>query len=584
MTATATKKPGRNGHAGANGDARIALAGHDAKSASFHLVAPARLVASRTNPRKTFDEDALRELADSIREVGVLEPILVREDRDWHAVPGQNGKVKGWWLENLRRQELICFHEDEGATRRCLPVYEVVAGERRLRAARLAGLAEVPCMVRDLNDRQALKIQVLENLQRSDLHFLEEADGFFQLIDGHGYTAEALAKELGKSKSWVYGALKLAALPERARAACRDGRLSRSVAQLLARIPSAALREEATDTILIDPDDDTDDGQGEVLTFREAKHLVESRFMVELKRARFPLDLADLVPAAGDCTGCPKRTGNNPEFQGSRADVCTDPDCFRAKGEAWKGRARLDAEAAGKKVLGEKEAAKLFPYGGHLAYGAPYVELTQTCYEDDGQRTYGEILGADSAPLEVLAFDKEGNPHTLIDRQAAESLLKVKGVIQGPTRVPAPAKAERDPAHEKQLFEDRVKAEKTKRLLAAAAAAGERHGQGCTSLLSLGPLLRVLAAGWLDEAWGETKTRVARRRGVEDLFKAAAAMAPAEVLGLLAELRAARLAAWSNDDKAGAEFWRALGIDVKRTEREVREELKAKAKKKGGKG
>ena len=128
-------------------------------------------------PRKRFDDDALNQLADSIVENGLLQPIAVR--------PKKVG-----------------------------PGYIIIAGERRWRAARLAGLVEVPVIIKDVTDEQAAALALIENLQREDLDPIEVAEGCRQLIDKYGLTQESAAKKLGKSRSAVANSLRLLALPE----------------------------------------------------------------------------------------------------------------------------------------------------------------------------------------------------------------------------------------------------------------------------------------------------------------------------------------------------------------------------------
>lgn len=146
------------------------------------------------NERRTFDEAKLKELAASIKEKGVLEPILVRPS---------DGK------------------------------HEIVCGARRFRAAAMVGLLEIPVVVKSLNDKQALECQVIENLQREDVHPLEEAEGYEQLMKKHGYkSADDIAAKIGKSKTYVYGRLKLCELIPENRKLFYEGRLSPSVALL----------------------------------------------------------------------------------------------------------------------------------------------------------------------------------------------------------------------------------------------------------------------------------------------------------------------------------------------------------------
>jgi len=159
-------------------------------------------------PRRHFAETELKELADSVRVNGVLMPILVRRRSD-----GEQG-------------------------------YEIVAGERRWRAAQLAQLHEVPVVVRDLSDGQALELALIENIQRQDLNALEEAEGYRRLLDEFGHTQEALAEVVGKSRSHVANLLRLLGLPDEVKDMVRAGQLSAGHARavLAAADPTAVAR------------------------------------------------------------------------------------------------------------------------------------------------------------------------------------------------------------------------------------------------------------------------------------------------------------------------------------------------------
>ncbi|MGI5877734.1 MAG: ParB/RepB/Spo0J family partition protein [Christensenellales bacterium] len=154
-------------------------------------------------PRKYFNPEKLRELTESIREHGVLQPLLV-----------------------CRRGER----------------YLLVAGERRWRAARLAGLSLVPAVVQDLSDEQMLAISLVENLQRDDLNPLEEAEGFQQLIDRFNMTQAEVARRVGRSRPAVANALRLLTLPDPVRELVREGSLSAGHARCIAGIEDASLQ------------------------------------------------------------------------------------------------------------------------------------------------------------------------------------------------------------------------------------------------------------------------------------------------------------------------------------------------------
>jgi ParB family chromosome partitioning protein len=147
------------------------------------------------NPRRNFAEAELSDLAQSIREHGIVQPVLVRRKPD--------GK------------------------------YEIIAGERRWRAAQRAGLNEIPVLVRDVDDRTALELAIIENVQRADLNAVEEAQGYQQLIDEHNYTQADLGNVIGKSRSHVANTLRLLKLPEVIRDLLVDGTLSAGHARTL---------------------------------------------------------------------------------------------------------------------------------------------------------------------------------------------------------------------------------------------------------------------------------------------------------------------------------------------------------------
>jgi ParB family chromosome partitioning protein len=152
-------------------------------------------------PRGPMEAAPLQELADSIREHGVLQPILVRP------APGAGGR------------------------------YEIIGGERRWRAAQLAQLHEVPVVVRDLGDRQAMAAALVENLQRQDLNALEEAEGYRRLVEEFELTQDALGQAVGKSRSHVANTMRLLGLPDRVRELLRDGALSAGHARALLTAP-----------------------------------------------------------------------------------------------------------------------------------------------------------------------------------------------------------------------------------------------------------------------------------------------------------------------------------------------------------
>ena len=162
-------------------------------------------------PRKQFDPDALADLADSIREHGIIQPLTVRKLQSGY--------------------------------------YQIIAGERRWRAARMAGLDQVPAIVVEADDRKAMELAMIENLQREDLNPMEEAEGYQQLMTQYNLTQEETAQRVGKSRSAVANALRLLNLCPPVRAMVEDGRLSNGHARTILPL-SPALQEKAADAIL----------------------------------------------------------------------------------------------------------------------------------------------------------------------------------------------------------------------------------------------------------------------------------------------------------------------------------------------
>lgn len=166
----------------------------------------------KDQPRKDFDEQALSELADSIARHGLLQPIAVR------AAAG-------------------------GA-------YKIIAGERRWRAARLAGLSEVPVVIKDVTDAEAMELALIENLQREDLDPVEEAMGYRQLMERCELTQEQTAQKIGKSRSAIANSLRLLNLPDDVLAFLKEGKLSTGHAKVLLGLPEAALMKQAAEAVV----------------------------------------------------------------------------------------------------------------------------------------------------------------------------------------------------------------------------------------------------------------------------------------------------------------------------------------------
>ena len=180
-------------------------------------------------PRKEFDEQSLREFADSIKEHGVIQPIIVKKS------------IKG---------------------------YEIIAGERRTRASKMAGKETIPAIIRDFTDQEMMEIALIENIQREDLNPIEEAEALAKIIESNNMTQEEAAKKFGKSRSYITNILGLLSLPEKTKKYVREGKISMGHARVLSKLSDPDQINELADLII-------EDG----LSVRETEKLTSSENM-----------------------------------------------------------------------------------------------------------------------------------------------------------------------------------------------------------------------------------------------------------------------------------------------------------------
>lgn len=335
---------------------------------------------SKTNPRTHFDKEQLEELARSIKQYGVLQPVLVR--------PLTNGKT-GY--------------------------YELVYGSRRLRAARIAHLESIPAIIKNYSDKEVLEIQVIENLQRSDLSPMEEAYGYDTLIKTHGYTAAALAAKIGKSPSYVARRAKLTELSDHAQKLLAEDKMPLGHALLLARLADHKLQNQAIDSW---------QNWNGWCSLEAAERTLRDNFMLKLVDAPFDIKSEDLLPAAGSCTNCPHRTGNQKElFQDAKGpDLCTKPTCHQEKVQIWwKGKV-ANAATSGDIIMPASDVKKEFDHGS-LRYNSSYVSAEAGCYQHPKQDRYGKIIGDRIKPIHALVG---GRMFKLYDRKDVDKLLRTE--------------------------------------------------------------------------------------------------------------------------------------------------------------
>jgi len=370
-----------------------------AQEAAVHL--PLTLLTpSPTNPRKRFNQDKIDELAASItKHGGVFQPILARRNP---AATDTNGQ----------------------------PPFEIIAGERRWRASKQADMASVLALVRDITDFDALEIQLLENIDREDLHPLEEADGLHKLLREpnaaqgvQGYaTAEELAQRIGKSRRWVFQRLALLNLCDAAREAFLADTINASVAGLIARMPDPANQAEATKRIVAG-------FGGEPYSFRAAADYLHKEFMLSLAKAKF--DITAPYQCAGPCASCPKRSGAAPDLfaELNSGDMCQDSKCFDAKTEEAHQLQLQASRDLGQQVVSGQDARALMPSphmlpAGHQWLDKPCPSLT------DSKRTLSDIIGATHKHIVVVDHPTTETIIHLVPTTTVKQMLKAKGLLR----------------------------------------------------------------------------------------------------------------------------------------------------------
>lgn len=497
-----------------------------------------QLHESPTNPRKRFDEAKLKELADSIREHGVLEPIIVRE--------------------------------------RAAGGYEVVAGARRLRASKMAGRLDVLSIVRQLSDQEAIEVQFIENLQRDDLHPLEEAEGLKALHVTHGKSADDLARKFGKSPAYIYARIKLADLPPKTKTLLLEEKISLSHAILVSGIPVPELVDEAARGIA------KGDHFEAPMSYKNAVDYVRRNFQCDLRQAKFDQTADQLVCGVGPCGKCPKRTGNMQTLFGAadggdrrRADICTDPKCFDAKSQAAFNLKAAEVEASGGKVLVGKAADK----AQHQSDG--YVNVDGICYDDPKQRTWRKLVGEkalEKLPV-VLGRATSGHEFMRVEKKHLIAAVKVSGKVAAAKKLRDADKAE-DSLRQRDAA--RMKRHKARRALArdllprVVAAAANEKALRAVLMLVIDEL--VLHYQSIDAVWKrrELPTFTGRRIS-ETSLEALAKLSVEDLQGLIVEIIASDSPSNSYGD-CWSFSWRAAceiaGIDLKK---ELAAQGKAKA-------
>jgi len=280
----------------------------NAVAAVFRAIPLAEIAPSPHNTRKQFDEVSLADLAESIRQHGILQAILVRE-----LAATKAGKAK----------------------------YQIVAGERRFRAAKLAGLKEIPAQVRTMSDDEAFGAQIVENLQREDVHPLDEADGFLQLREVQKLEIADIAQRVAKDARYVARRLALTNLIEEAREDYRAERITLAhaleICRLAPEIQTEALAACYEKKTIWNQKDHTSlhlpDKERPTRHVRYLQEWIATNVQLNLHKAPFKKDDIRLREDGLTCVDCPQRTGRDKALFADikNGDTCLNPGCFQAK-------------------------------------------------------------------------------------------------------------------------------------------------------------------------------------------------------------------------------------------------------------
>lgn len=274
-----------------------------------------QLKLSEYNTRRGMDKDRLNELAESIKEKGILEPLVVRQ---------------------------IGPKKDQS--------YEIVCGSRRYAAAKMAGVKTIPVVVRTLTDEQAAECCIIENLQREDVHAVDEAHGYQSLVDRYGWTAHDIATSVAKSDAYVTGRLSLLKLDDETVNALRNNSITVGHAQVLARVADGKKRSDLLKTIVMHK-----------MSVRRTENVLEN----------YSRELRDVKFNKKDCSKCPHNGANQMELIDDDTDLkgrCLNEECYKKKSEDHFAKTVKKLEDAGAVVVDKAPAGSTFLADDHYHY------------------------------------------------------------------------------------------------------------------------------------------------------------------------------------------------------------------------
>ncbi|MCR9260742.1 MAG: ParB/RepB/Spo0J family partition protein [Pseudomonadaceae bacterium] len=494
------------------------------------------LQPSPTNPRKHLT--GIEELAESIKQVGIQQPLGVR-------------KLKG-------------------------AKHEIIFGERRYTAAKMAGLKSAPCIVREYDDDQVLEIQIIENLQREDVHPLDEADGLKVLVD-RGRSIAEISERIGRPTAHVAKRLRLTILAPAARKALDDETLTLGAAVELSKLPTSELQETALSEL---------SGRhywgDNVVREAKVKEYVNDHYLLRLRAIPWKMDDAQLVPEAGACNVCPKRSSAQSELfdTTSKTDLCLDRACFRGKLVAiW-----VNMKAAGEGKFVEGDAAE---DAIDQRYTSSYITLDDVEWVDHKRVKVSTLIKGSDVEIYHLqhpetfeikkAVTKSALANVLVEKHpespAANRLSSSSTTAQGK----AARKKELEKQRQEKMVQERVIRKAVTLLTDSEFDMFHAMGTYIIGRMESDVAKRVIKSAGLDEVtykpYMSDKPALDVRATLEKAFKEL----DAEVLHtLIFELLLTAAAAGNYSN--GSELWKTapkqLGVDVAAIKKEVAAERK----------
>lgn len=466
--------------------------------------------------------------------------------------------------------------------------YELVDGHRRKRGAGAVGLKSLLCMVRNLTDVEVLESQSVANGQREDTHPLDDAENYAAQLE-RGRTPQQIADKIGRKVSYVVQRLELLKLAAVCRDALDRGTLTLGLALEIARIPDEKLQVAALEEV--GGDDDS-----EPMSVSRGAEIIRGRFMLRLVDAPFDRGVADLVPAAGACTVCPKRTGNNLELFGDvdSPDVCTDTTCYRSKLDAHFKLELAQAKTTGKNVLPMKDAQKAFDrHGDRLNYNSEFYTLDHKVYAGGKNVGIAKLIKDSKVEVTLAQNPHTGTIHELVRKKSVDGIVAAKQKEARKSERAASSKA--SPAEKARRDRDALKAESKTRAgdLVLGAVVEKVTKLGAKADAAVFDLLFDSEAFY--DFFDEGIEQVAKRRGLlsadsgghirdceKTIRKWAGRASEAERRALLADLVLANMihGYMNNRDELRVEaFCKAVGVDRKAIEKQAVAELAAEREK-----